>query len=114
MKRSDLNFLVDLVSFFTLLGLAGTGAIIKWVLPPGSGGLGRELHGGHGGEHSGEHIRELLGMGRHDWGEVHLWLGTIFVVLMLVHLVLHWGWVKYYVKLFGTAKKQPREKDSKL
>ncbi len=103
MKRSTLNFVVDLVGFLTLLGLASAGVIMKWVLPPGSGGSGRELHGGQGGEH----IKELLGMGRHDWGEVHLWLGIVFIVLMLVHLVLHWTWIKHYVVgIFKRSKAQ--------
>ncbi len=104
MRRVTVNFIVDLVSFLTLLGLVTTGTILEWVLPPGSGGLGQELHGGQGREH----IKEFLGLNRHGWGHVHLWLGVIFVVLMVVHLVLHWSWLKCYVKsLFGSAEKTP-------
>ncbi len=94
MKRSTVNFVVDLASFVDLLGLAATGVIMKWVLPPGSGGLGQELHGGAGGEH----IKQLWGLGRHDWGAVHFWYAVIFVVLMVVHIVLHWTWIKSYIK----------------
>ncbi|MFH1370865.1 MAG: DUF4405 domain-containing protein [Planctomycetota bacterium] len=108
MKRSTINFTVDLVSFLTLFGMVTTGAILRWVLPPGSGGLGRELHDGRGREQ----IRELLGMGRYDWGDVHLWLGIIFIVLMLVHLVLHWSWITCYVRsLFSVSEKQPCEEN---
>lgn len=100
MKRSTVNFIVDLTSFVVLVGLAVTGGIMKWVLPPGTGGLGREISGGQGREQ----IERLWGMGRYDWGDIHLWLGIIFIVLILVHLVLHWGWVKCYVKsLFRPA-----------
>jgi hypothetical protein len=108
MKRSTINFIVDSAGFTALLGLAATGAILRLVLPPGSGGLGRELHSGQGGEH----IRELLGMRRHDWGDIHLWLGITFVVLMLAHLILHWSWIKCYVKsVFGAPEKQPCEEN---
>jgi len=46
---------VDLVSFVDLLGMAFTGIIMKYVLPPGTGGCGQLLHGGRGREH----IKEL-------------------------------------------------------
>jgi hypothetical protein len=90
MKRVTLNFIVDSVSFLTLLGLTVTGFIIKSVLPPGSGGHGRELHGGRG---IGE-IKSLWSMTRHEWGDIHFYLAALFIVLMIVHLVLHWTWIK--------------------
>jgi hypothetical protein len=62
-----------------------------WVLPPGwGGGYGRGFRGGRG---PGE-AKELLGLARHEWGDVHFGLALLFVALMLVHIVLHWGWIK--------------------
>jgi len=95
MKRSTVNFVVDLISFVDLSLLVFTGSIMKWVLPPGTGGLGRELHGGEGRVES---IELFWGLGRHDWGAVHFWLAVVFIVLMAVHLFLHWKWVKSYMK----------------
>jgi len=88
MRRTTLNFIVDTVGFVDLLLLATTGAILKWVLPPGSGGQG--FRGGRGGAH----IKTLWDLGRHDWGDVHFVLSLLFVFLMLVHLILHWTWIK--------------------
>jgi hypothetical protein len=91
MKRTTVNFILDSISLLNLLALGGTGAILKWVLPPGSGGgYGRGFRGGRG---AGE-VREWLGLGRHDWGSVHFGLAVLFVVLMLVHIILHWSWIK--------------------
>jgi len=102
MKRSTLNFIVDLVSFLNLIGLAFTGIIIKFVLPPGTGGRGRQLHEGAGREH----IKALWSMGRHEWGDIHFYLAVLFVVLMAVHIILHWNWIKSYFKsLFGISRK---------
>jgi hypothetical protein len=36
----------------------------------------------------------LLGMGRDDWGEVHLAAAIGFVALTALHLVLNWAWIK--------------------
>jgi len=102
MKRTTLNFIIDLVAFFDLLGLAFTGFIMKYILPPGTSGRGRQLHDGRGSEH----IKELWSMTRHEWGDIHFYLAVIFAVLMVVHIILHWGWIKAYFKsLLGFPRK---------
>ena len=94
MRRSTLNFIIDSAALIFLLGLGGTGCILKWILPPGSGGEGQGAHGGRGGEH----IKALWSLGRHDWGDIHFYLAICFLVLMGVHIFLHWGWIKGYLK----------------
>ena len=102
MKRATANFIVDLVSFVDLVGMACTGFIMKYVLPPGTGGLGRQLHGGQGREH----IEELWSMTRHEWGRIHYYLGLLFLALIVVHIILHWSWIKNYFKsLLGISRK---------
>jgi len=102
MKRTALNFIVDLISFVNLLILAFTGFIIKYILPPGSGGHGRGYRGGRG---PGE-IKELWSMSRHEWGDIHFYLAVLFVVLIMVHIILHWGWIRNYLKsFFGISQK---------
>lgn len=61
----------------TFCGLAGTGLLLALRLPPGSRG-GRGL--------------SVLGWGRHDWGDLHTWLAYAFLLMVLVHLALHWRW----------------------
>ena len=39
-------------------------------------------------------MKQLLGLGRHDWGDVHFVLALTFVLLILVHIVLHWTRIK--------------------
>ncbi len=98
MKRNSLNFIVDLVSFMNIVSLAFTGFIMKYILPPGTGGLGRELHSGSGRED----IKDLWSMTRHEWGGIHFYLAVLFVILISVHIILHWSWIKNYFKsLFG-------------
>ena len=31
---------------------------------------------------------QLLGLGRHDWGEIHLWAGIVLVILLAIHILL--------------------------
>ena len=94
MKRSTVNFIVDLTCFVDLLGMAFTGFIMKYILPPGTGGRGRLLHGGQGREH----IEELWSMTRHEWGRIHYCMALLFLALIVVHIILHWSWIKNYFK----------------
>ncbi len=95
MKRATWNFVMDSISLVNLLLLATTGSIMRWVLPPGSGGgHGYGFRGGRGPGPGGEQVKQLFGLGRHDWGDVHFALALVFVTLILVHLVLHWTWIK--------------------
>ena len=89
MKRPSVNFLIDCFGFVLLCGLVYTGAILKWVLPPGTGGY----HGGRGGE-----VKEYLSLTRHQWGDIHFWISIAFVLLMVFHLLLHYRWIKGYIK----------------
>jgi len=49
-------------------------------------------------------------MTRHEWGAVHFYLAILFVALMVVHIILHWTWIKCYFKsLFGLFEKPSGE-----
>jgi hypothetical protein len=103
MKRTTLNFVVDSIGLVNLLLLAATGTILRWVLPPGSGGgYGRGFRGGRPAGEAGE----WLGLRRHDWGNVHFTLATLFLCVILLHIVLHWTWIKTCAKsiLFPSHK----------
>lgn len=76
MSRSILNFITDLLTALVMLGILGTGLVIKFVLPPGSGSR-----------------RAVWTLTRHDWGDVHFWLAVAAGVLLLIHIALHWQWV---------------------
>ena len=91
MRRATVNFIVNLASFVVLLVLSASGIIIA--LPH---------------EH-GQGENRILGLGRGQWGDLHLWLGIAFVVLMLVHIILHWDWISCFVKSMfrpGTTKEE--------
>ncbi|MCC6425099.1 MAG: DUF4405 domain-containing protein [Phycisphaerales bacterium] len=75
LKRNTLNFLLDVALALAMLGLLGTGLVMRFVLPPGSG-----------------RQRLLWGWGRHDWGDLHYWLVLFFLLVLIVHLAMHWRW----------------------
>jgi len=76
MYRNTLNFWLEIVSALVIAGLAATGGIMHFVLPPGTG-----------------RTSLLFGLGRHDYGEIHFWLASAALLLVIVHVWLHWNWV---------------------
>ncbi len=97
MKPVTKNILIDSMAFVSGLMLLATGAILRFVLPPGSGGLGQ-------GRRSREAVT-LWGWNRHEWGDIHFWIAVVLLVILLIHLVLHWRWI---VHVFLPGRKNKR------
>lgn len=81
MRRTTLNLVIDLAAFALFLGMIASGLIVRYVLPPGSGGYRHPAN------------RTLWSFSRHDWGEVHFYLAAGFLALVAVHVALHWTWI---------------------
>ena len=76
MKRTNLNFIVDVVAFIGFVVLTTTGVLMRYILPPGSG-----------------HYSTVLNLDRHEWGDIHFWISVVFFSVLILHLVLHWRWI---------------------
>ena len=81
---------MDVVSLLDLAGLVFTGIVMKYPLPPGSG--------------RGINAKELWSMNRHEWGSIHFYMAVVFVILMVIHIILHWTWVKHYIASVGRRR----------
>jgi hypothetical protein len=80
MKDHILRRCVDIVIFQVLCFVAGTGLLIGYRLAPCSQG--------------GDDGSNLWGLGRHDWGNLHLWLAYVLIGLLVVHLVLNFSFIR--------------------
>lgn len=92
MRKPTQNLIVDAAAFVALALMLGTGFLLRYVLPPGSG----SAVGAHG-----TGAREYLtvwGLSRHEWGDVHYWVSLILMALLALHLVLHWSWISSMVR----------------
>ena len=98
MDKPKLNFVIDALMFLTLMAIAGLGFLMKYILPPG-----REVWARYG--------RNMdltwLGLDRHDWGSVHLYLAFTLLSLLVIHLILHWSII---VGLFARLIPNPKSR----
>lgn len=90
MSRTALNAIVDAVAYAGLVVLATTGLMLRWQMPPGSGGL----HGMGAGAGAGSRpVTVVWGLSRHEWGSIHYWIALGLMAVLAVHLLLHWKWI---------------------
>ncbi len=80
-NKGSVLFWTDVVMGSAGLALVLTGVVLEWVLPPGAG----RNRGGQ---------REFLDLSRHEWGSWHFYIALGFVAFVLIHLVLHWNWIR--------------------
>jgi len=78
MNKQKINYVVDFLAFISFVATALSGLAIKLFMPSG-------VRQGR--------LQEFLGMEKGIWSEVHDWFGILFIILVLVHFVLHWDWV---------------------
>jgi hypothetical protein len=79
MNRSTLNFIVDSLMFTTCGATIFIGILLGFVIPTGNAPPQQKY---------------LWELHRHDWGDIHLYLALAFLGLLIIHLFLHWSWIK--------------------
>lgn len=85
--RANRLWIVNMISFLFFLVLGATG-LINWLLLP----RGSRSAGGF-----------LISL-RHFLRDIHEWAALGFIVVTVVHLVLHWGYIKSNLKRYGLMK----------
>ncbi len=81
MRKSKWNFIIDVIMFALMAAIVGLGLLIKYILLPGTERwekYGRSVD------------LTYLGLDRHDWGKIHLILALVLIVLLALHIILHW------------------------
>lgn len=94
MKKSDWQYLIDTLLFICMFGIAFIGILMGFFLAEGPTIRESEKY--------------FLGLHRHQWGDIHLYLSLAFILLIILHLILSWSWIKgksqaLFKKRWGSA-----------
>lgn len=76
MRRGLLNLSIDLLAALCLLVVLATGYVLRFPLPPTT-----------------NRTHELWGFSRHEWGLIHSWASLGLLLILAIHVVLHWEWI---------------------
>lgn len=84
-QKSSYYWIINVINFvlFSVLSLTG---LITWILPKG-----------HGSD-------SLLINLKHFLKDIHEWTGFIFVVFAIIHIVVHWTYIKNNLGKYGIGK----------
>ena len=76
-NKKKLIIFVDILAFISFVFVVSTGVLMRYVLPHGSG---KSI--------------EIIGMSRHEWGALHFYITVIFLIILAMHLLLHWRFIR--------------------
>jgi hypothetical protein len=86
-NKAQQLWVVNILSFILFMVLTITG-LLNWLLIPGG-------YRGEGG---------ILMSFRHFLREIHEWTALLFIIVVAVHLMLHWPYIKSNLKKHGMIK----------
>ncbi len=90
-SRLTINTIIDMLLLLIFSAIIGIGFMIKYVLLTGEQKI----------EKFGANFEQtFLGLNRHGWGDIHLYLGFIFIALLIIHIVFHWDMIIVMFKKF--------------
>jgi cytochrome b561 len=89
MKKWLKNYILFIV--LLLLGLIQVvSGFLLWLVIPGG-------HRGFGISPSGQLTGDFI-WSRYTWIEIHDWTAIALVVVVIIHIILHWKWIVYMTK----------------
>jgi len=92
MEKTKINYVIDFLMIISFIVTAITGLVIFFFLPSGL------KQGGY---------QTFLGIIKTTWSAVHDWSGIIFIILIIVHFILHWNWIISMTKnIFSNKNKE--------
>lgn len=75
--KNKINRSLNYLLYLCFCLMAGTGLMLVYRLPPRSRGGGGSV----------------LGLTRHEWGDIHYWVSYAFAAAILLHLWMHRQWL---------------------
>ncbi|RXE56825.1 hypothetical protein ABH15_01315 [Methanoculleus taiwanensis] len=92
MRKAVINAFVDAIALILFIPSLISGVVLYVVLPSGGGGF-------RGGT-SVASADIFLGIARSDWKDLHTYTSLAFAALIIVHLLLHWRYMRSLGRIF--------------
>ena len=85
MNKNALKYLIDVILFVDICSVSVIGLLLGFVIPSGRVYPAEKY---------------FLGLHRHDWGNIHLYLSVFLLILLFFHLWLNWTWILQSTKRY--------------
>jgi len=78
MKKNILKYIINALLFINVSSVAAVGLLLGFVIPKGG---------------YGQSDKYFLGLHRHEWGDIHLYLSIFLLILLTIHLLFNLTWI---------------------
>lgn len=78
MEKNSIKCVIDAILFINICSIAVLGLLLAFIIPEGK---------------TGRASKYFLGLHRHDWGDIHLYLSILLLLLLVFHLWFNWTWI---------------------
>ncbi len=85
MKKNTLKYIVNAALFIDISAVAAIGLLLAFVIPEGR---------------VSSSAKYFLGLHRHQWGDIHLYLSILLMILLGFHLWSNWTWIVQSTKRY--------------
>ena len=85
LKKNTLKYFIDILLFIDMSSIAALGLLLGFVIPQG------KVHPSD---------KYFLGIHRHEWGDIHLYLSLFLLVLLVFHIWFNWAWIVQSTKRY--------------
>ncbi|SPD76476.1 conserved membrane hypothetical protein [uncultured Desulfobacterium sp.] len=83
MNKNALKYIINTVLFIDVCSIAAIGLLLGFVIPRGEQGS-----------------NYFLGLHRHEWVDIHLFLSILLLTLLVFHLWFNWTWIVQSTKRY--------------
>lgn len=90
MNKPIVNYVVDALMAVSFVVTAVSGVVMFFFLPD-------QVRGGG--------FNQFFGITKSTWKVYHDWSGLLMIILVLIHLILHWNWMVCMTKSFFKKRK---------
>ena len=94
MRKATRNYVVALIMFLLALFEVVSGFVLWLVLPRGGGYMGGR----------GSITEATFLWSRDTWLDLHNWVAVALLVIVALHLILHWRWIVHMTKTVWAQK----------
>ncbi|WP_373500561.1 DUF4405 domain-containing protein [Desulfococcus sp.] len=85
MKKNSIKYIINTILFIDICSIAVIGLLLAFVIPEGK---------------AAQASKYFLGLHRHDWRDIHLYLSLLLLVLLIFHLSFNSTWIVQSTKHF--------------
>jgi cytochrome b561 len=94
--KNIVNYFFDIILALSVLATLTSSYILWFVLPRGVGA--HFYMCGNQGMGFGGNYYTIWGIPRYFWVEIHNWASVVLLGLIILHIIMHWGWVTETLK----------------